>query len=46
MPRSTRIWVTNGNWAFMESYMLANIGTMVSSITITKIKAMPNTTTG
>ena len=30
----------------MESYMLANIGTMVSSITITKIRAMPNTTIG
>ena len=46
LPIFTMIWVMAGSSAPMEEYMLANIGTMVSSMTATITKAMHSTTIG
>ena len=46
LPMATMICVMSGRVAFMDLYMLSNMGTMVSSITATSARAMHSTTTG
>ena len=46
LPMATMICVMSGSVAFMDLYMLSNMGTMVSSITATSARAMHSTTTG